>query len=104
MSIFEKQDKMADEILKNYRDKVLAIVKATRAGATTSLLKAACQLKQKTTIIAPYISIFDNTINDVQKIVTERRLRIARIPANNGTLKHFARHYNLHNLCYVRSE
>jgi hypothetical protein len=34
---------MAEEILTKRRGKVLAIVKATRAGATYSLLKKACE-------------------------------------------------------------
>lgn len=44
---------MAREILTNRRGQALAIVKATRAGATTSLLKVACELGQKTVIVAP---------------------------------------------------
>lgn len=81
MSLFEKQDKMAEEILTEHRGKVLAIVKATRAGATTSLLKRACELGQKTVIVAPYIEIFDTTVEDVEKLISGAKPRIARIPA-----------------------
>lgn len=82
MSAFAKQDAMAKEILTKHRGKALAVAKATRAGATTSLLKVACELGQRTVIVAPYIKIFDMTINDVQGLVERKKPSIARIGAN----------------------
>lgn len=82
MSVFAKQDKMADTLLTKHRGKVLAITKATRAGATTSLLKRACELKQKTVIIAPYIQIFERTVEDVEKLIVGKKPKIQRIRAN----------------------
>lgn len=82
MSVFAKQDKMANEILTKYRDKVLAIVKATRAGATFSLLKRAYELKQKTVIVAPYIEIFERTVKEVEDSFSKDKPRITRIPKN----------------------
>ena len=37
MDIFRKQNEMAEDILTNHRGKVLAIVKATRAGGHVQL-------------------------------------------------------------------
>ena len=83
MSAFEKQDAMANEILTNYRGKVVAVVKATRAGATFSLLKRACELKQKTVIVAPYIKIFDKTVNEVAESFGDgNKPKVARIAKN----------------------
>jgi len=82
MPTFDKQDAMASEILTEHRGKALAIVKATRAGATTSLLKAACDLGQKTVIVAPYIEIFEKTVEDAKKLVKESKPESARISAN----------------------
>jgi hypothetical protein len=88
MDIFKKQNEMADKILTKKRGKVLAIVKATRAGATFSLLKRACELKQKTTIVAPYINIFDETVNDVIKSFTSgTKPNYIRIAANKDMCK-----------------
>ena len=66
MSGFEKQNEMAGEILTKHRGQVLAIVKATRAGATYSLLKKACELGERTLIVEPYKQIFWETIDEVQ--------------------------------------
>jgi hypothetical protein len=63
-SAFEKQDLMAEDILTHYRGRIVAVRKATRAGATFSLLKRAFELGQKTVIVAPYRKIFDETVND----------------------------------------
>lgn len=82
MSAFAAQDAMAQEILTEHRGKVLAIVKATRAGATFSLLKRAYELKQKTVIVAPYIQIFDNTVEEVGRSFSVDKPKIARIAAN----------------------
>ena len=90
MDTFKKQNEKANDILTNYRGKVLAIVKATRAGATTSLLKRACELGQKTVIVAPYIEIFATTINDVTKLVPREKPRIARIASNEEICKRIA--------------
>jgi len=82
MDVFKKQNEMAEDILTNYRGRVLAIVKATRAGATFSLLKRACELKQKTVILAPYIEIFNKTVKEVGDTLSKTKPRIARIPKN----------------------
>ena len=79
---FALQNSKAQDILTNYRGKVLAVEKATRAGATTSLLKKACELGQKTVIVAPYIKIFDNTVDNVRGLIEGKDPRIARIGAN----------------------
>jgi len=79
---FEKHNEIAREILTNHRNQVLAVVKVTRAGATTSLLKNAFELGQKSVIVAPYIKIFDMTIKDVEHFFKEKKPRIARISAN----------------------
>ncbi len=62
---FRKENEMANDILTKHRGQVLAVVKATRSGATFSLLKRAFGLEQKTVIVAPYIEIFDKTVNEV---------------------------------------
>ena len=76
---------MANDILTNYRGKVVAVVKATRAGATFSLLKRACELKQKTVIVAPYIKIFDKTVNEVAESFGDgNKPKVARIAKNEA--------------------
>ncbi|NHJ31390.1 MAG: hypothetical protein FK732_00865, partial [Asgard group archaeon] len=83
MNLFKKQDQMAKDILRNHRGKVLAIEKATRAGATFSLLKRACELNQKTVIVAPYIEIFKKTVNKVADCFdAENKPKIAQIERN----------------------
>lgn len=81
MTLFKKQDEMAQEILTKHRGKALAIVKATRAGATFSLLKRACELGQKTVIVAPYIEIFDKTVQEVIDSF-KKKPKVARIAKN----------------------
>lgn len=90
MSIFAKQDEMAEEILTKHRGKVLAIVKATRAGATFSLLKRACELKQKTVIVAPYIEIFERTVKEVAESFNKNKPRVARISKNEDICRKVA--------------
>lgn len=88
MDGFEKQDKMAEALLTNYRGKVVAITKATRAGATFSLLKKAVELKQKTVIVAPYKKIFDQTVDAVaEEFSPENKPKIIRIKANKDMCK-----------------
>jgi hypothetical protein len=82
MGLFEEQNRMAEEILTKHRGKVLAIVKATRAGATYSLLKKACELGQKTVIVAPYIEIFNKTVEEATASLSANSPRVARIAAN----------------------
>jgi hypothetical protein len=82
-SAFEKQDLMAEDILTNGKGKVITVRKATRAGATFSLLKRAFELGQKSVIVAPYRKIFDETVNDVaQSFPTGQRPKVLRITAN----------------------
>lgn len=85
---FDKQNAMAEDVLTNYKGKVTAITKATRAGATFSILKRACELKQKTVIIAPYKEIFNQTLNDVvETFPPEAKPKIIRITANKEMCK-----------------
>jgi hypothetical protein len=80
---FEKNNALASDLLHNHRGKMVAIRKATRAGATTSLLKRAFELGQKTVIIVPFIKIFDQTVNEALKFVNKGSSpRVARIKAN----------------------
>lgn len=90
MSDFDAQNRMAEKILTEHRGKTLAIVKATRAGATFSLLKKACELKQKTVIVAPYIEIFNKTVNEVADSFKTNKPRIARIAKNEDTCRRVA--------------
>ncbi len=82
MGLFEEQNRMAEEILTKHRGKVLAIAKATRAGVTYSLLKKACELGQKTVIVAPYIEIFKKTVEEATASLSANSPRVARIAAN----------------------
>jgi len=104
MDIFKEQNEKANDILRNYRGKVLAIVKATRAGATFSLLKRACELKQKTVIVAPYIEIFNKTVNEVGDSLPSIEPRIARISKNEEICvkvgKRIEENPNLKNLAF----
>lgn len=87
-SDFESQDIMAEHILNNERGRIVAVRKATRAGATFSLLKKAFELGQKTVIVAPYRKIFDETVNDVaQSFPAGHRPKILRITANKEMCK-----------------
>lgn len=45
-SVFEKQNEMAEDIISNYRGRIVTVRKATRAGATFSLLKRAFEFGQ----------------------------------------------------------
>lgn len=81
---------MAEEILTKHRGKALAIVKATRAGATFSLLKRAIELEQKTVIVAPYIEIFNKTVKEVGDSFSKSKPTITRISKNEDICKKIA--------------
>jgi hypothetical protein len=81
--LFQKNNELASDLLLNHRGKIVAIRKATRAGATTSLLKVAVEKRQKTVIVLPFHNIFNQTVNEALKLVNNRfSPRVAEIKAN----------------------
>jgi hypothetical protein len=84
---FDEANKAAKTILQNYRGKIVPIAKPTRAGATTSLIKNACELGQKTVIVSPTLQILDETVNNALKLVNGKTPVYRKIEANKQLCK-----------------
>ncbi len=92
---FSRQNSLAENILTNYRGKILKVFKSTRAGATVSLLVNGHRLSKKIVVIVPTIRLFIETIErDVENILYSKwRLspKICRIPENKSLCRKLQR-------------
>lgn len=81
---YAEQERMANDILTNYKGRPISIFKTTRAGATVSLVKNAIMQNKKVFIVVPTIAIADKTINDkvVELLPKTRNPKIMRIKQN----------------------
>jgi hypothetical protein len=81
-SSFVEQNKMAEDILTNYRGKILAVRKATRSGATFSLIKAACEKNQRTVIILPHKNAFKIVEEAAASAITSETPKVVKLKSN----------------------
>lgn len=85
---FTRANMQALDILLNNRGKIVSVHKTTRAGATTSLIINACELGQKTVIIAPTLKILDETVlNAVSKAQCPKTPVYLKLPQNKELCK-----------------
>jgi len=82
VSDFEKQNKMAVELLK-LENKIVSVIKVTRAGTTTSLIKEAIDAHKKVVIFVPTHEIGRVTINKAVTYADRKNAKILSVDANS---------------------
>jgi type IV secretory pathway ATPase VirB11/archaellum biosynthesis ATPase len=72
---FVKQDELAAEVLK-HRNQIVPLLKVTRAGATTSLLKKAVENNMKIVIVEPTHKIGKETVKKALELTKNKNAKI----------------------------
>ncbi len=84
-STFEKQDSLALQVLQ--LKGIVPVLKVTRAGATTSLIKQAVNLRKSVVIVEPTHRIGDYTVSEAVKCSNNKDAKVLQLLKNTEVCK-----------------